>query len=39
MEEPPLVSLNTMSVRQTFWGRTCASRPLQPIQDGAPASN
>jgi hypothetical protein len=22
MEEPPLVSLNTMSVRQTFWGRT-----------------
>jgi hypothetical protein len=23
MEEPPLVSLNTMSGRQTFWGRTC----------------
>jgi len=22
MEEPQLVSLNTMSVRQTFWGRT-----------------
>jgi hypothetical protein len=22
MEEPPLVSRNTMSVRQTFWGRT-----------------
>src|SRR5262245_33000153 len=39
MEELPLASLNTMSVRQTFWGRTREppARSSLPMEERPPA--